>query len=227
MRNRNTLILLRAGALVILSVAVVLFFLQLVRYSRLRTNYPPSMTIAGVPVGGVDPQEASERLLEVYGNTPVELHYAGSTINLEPQNAGFDLDLDAMLAAADLERTGGAFWLGFWDFLWDRRPVVPDVPLVASIDEGQLRDYLTNEIAARYDLPALPAHPVAGSTQFQPGTPGQELDVARAVTLLADALRSPSKRAVTLTSQDTAPPRSSSSRISSKRNSTELSGLSS
>jgi beta-lactamase class A len=207
LRNRSTLIILRAGALVLVSIAVVLFFVQLVRYSRLRTNYPPGLTIGGVPVGGVNPQVASERLLEVFENTAVELHYGDSVILMDPAVAGVDLDLDAMLAAADLQRTGGPFWQGFWDFLWSRQSNVPDVPLVVGFDEALLQNYLTSEIAARYDKPAIPAHPVAGSTEFQPGTPGQELDVARAVTLIGDALRSPTNRAVTLTSVDTAPPR--------------------
>jgi len=209
LRNRNATLALRISALVIMSIAVVLFFLQLVGYSRLRTNYPPGMTIAGVPVGGIDPQVASERLIQMYNNTPVELQYAGSVIHMVPGMAGFDLDLDAMLAAADLERTGGSFWLGFWDSLWNRDPQVPDVPLVATVDEVQLRTYLASEISTRYDQPAIPAHPVAGGLTFQAGTPGQELDVERAITLIGDALRSPSNRKVTLTFRNTSPPRPS------------------
>jgi beta-lactamase class A len=202
-------LLLRISALVVMSIAVVLFFLQLVGYSRQRTNYPPGMTIAGVPVGGTDPQVASERLIQVYNNTPVELQYAGTVIHMDPAMAGFDLDLDAMLAAADLERTGGSFWLGFWDSLWNRTPEVPDVPLVATIDEQQLRNYLASEISSRYDQPAIPAHPVAGGLTFEAGTPGQELDVERAVTLIGDAFRSPASRKVTLTFRNTSPPRPS------------------
>lgn len=207
MRNRNTLTILRASALVLVTIAIILFFAQLVRYSRLRADYPPGLTIAGVPVGGIDPEIAAERLIEVYTSTPIELHYAGSIIDMDPALAGFDLDMDAMLAAADLERTGGSFWLGFWDFLWNRQPAVADVPLVAKIDEARLRTFLAAEISTRYDQPAIPAHPVAGSTEFQAGTPGQALDIERAITLIGDALRSPSSRAVTLTYQDTEPPR--------------------
>ena len=209
MRNRNTTLLLRGGALVILSIAAVLFFVELVRYSRLRTDYPPGMTIAGVPVGGVDPQTASERLIELYNNTPVELNYGGSVIHMDPELAGFDLNMDSMLAAADLARTGGSFWLGFWDYLWNRRPQVPDVPLVATVDEALLRNYLTSQVSSRYDKPAIPAHAEPGGLRTLPGTPGQELDIDRAVTLIEDALRSPTDREVTLTYKTTAPPRPS------------------
>jgi beta-lactamase class A len=208
-RSRNTTLILRIGALVITSIAIVLLFTQLVRYSRLRTNYPPGMTIAGVAVGGVDPQIASERLIQTYVSTPVELQYAGSLIHMDPALAGFDLNLDAMLAAADLERTGGSFWVGFWEYLWNRQPQVPDVPLVATTDDARLRAFLTTEISARYDQPAIPAHPVPGGLTFEPGTPGQDLDVNRAVTLIDDALRSPSNRKVALTYVKTSPPRPS------------------
>ncbi len=121
MRNRNTNIFLRGTAILLLIVATVLTISSLVGYSRQRNNYPPGMTIGGVPVGGLDPQAASQRVLQVY-STPVEIQYGGGTIQVEPANIGFQMDLESMLAAADLARTGGAFWGGFWDYLWNRDP---------------------------------------------------------------------------------------------------------
>lgn len=70
MRNRNTNIFLRGTAIFLLIVATVLAISSLVGYSRQRNNYPPGMTVAGVPVGGLDPQSATERVLEVY-KTPI------------------------------------------------------------------------------------------------------------------------------------------------------------
>jgi hypothetical protein len=61
-----------------------------------------------------------------------------------------------------------------------------------------LRDYLRNEIAARYDQPATPAQPIPGQPGFTPGEPGQELDIERAAQLIDDALRSPANRTVSL-----------------------------
>ena len=105
-----------------------------------------------------------------------------------------------MLAAADLARTGGAFWGGFWDYLWNRDPVAEAVPLRATIAEERLRAYLQTEIAPRYDHPSTPAQPVPGTTTFTPGEAGQTLDMDRAVPLIEDALRSPATAIVTLTS---------------------------
>ncbi|HEX2698278.1 MAG TPA: hypothetical protein VHM28_11265, partial [Anaerolineales bacterium] len=198
MRNRNANIFLRGTAIFLLIIAIVLTIISLIGYSRQRNNYPAGMTIAGVPVGGLDPQGASQRVLQVY-NTPIEIHYGEGIIQIDPVLIGFQLDMDSMLAAADLTRTGGAFWGGFWDYLWNRDPTPIAVPLRATISEERLRAYLQTEVAPRYDQLPTPAQPVPGTTNFTPGTAGQTLDIDRAVPLIEDALRSSTDRTVTLT----------------------------
>jgi len=179
-----------------------LTIIALIGYSRQRNNYPRGMTIAGVHVGGVDPQIASERVLQVY-STPIEVQYGEASIHVDPSIVGFELEMDSMIAAADLARTGGSFWGGFWNYLWNRDPTPVEVPLSATIAEDRLRSYLQNEISARYDEPPTPAQPVPGSTTFTAGTPGVVLDIDRAVRLIEDTLRSPSNRTVVLSFQQT------------------------
>jgi beta-lactamase class A len=201
---RDTSFVLRWISLIFIAAAIVLTMIELVSYSRLRGNYPPGMTIAGVPVGGTDPQTAAQRLLQIYNNTPVEIQYAGALIHMDPGLVGFQIDTESMLAAADLQRTGGSFWVGFWDFLWNRQTGTSDVPLISSLSEERLRQYLKEEVTSRYDLPAAPAEPVPGQLTYKPGVPGQELDIDRAVTLVEDALKSPNNRSVALTFHRTA-----------------------
>ena len=184
-------------SLFFISIAIILTVFTLVQYSRLRNDYPPEMVIAGVPVGGLDPQTAAQRLLQVY-SLPVEIHYGDAIIQLDPNLIGFQPNTESMLAAADLQRTGASFWRGFWNYLWNRKSATTEVPLVATHSEERLRAYLTSEIAARYDQPPIPAQPIPGSTEFQPGQPGQVIDVDRAVILIGDAMRSPSQRVVQL-----------------------------
>ncbi len=197
MRNRNTNIFLRGTAIFLLIIAIVLTVISLIGYSRQRNNYPPGMTIGGVPVGGLDPKGASERLLEVY-NTPIEIQYNGGVIQVEPSVVGFQMDIDSMLAAADLTRTGGGFWGGFWDYLWNHDPSAVAVPLRATIAEDRLRAYLQTQIAPRYDLPAVPAQPIPGTTSYSPGQAGQTLDLDRAVPQIESALQSPTNRVIAL-----------------------------
>ncbi|HSB02972.1 MAG TPA: serine hydrolase [Anaerolineales bacterium] len=203
MRNRSSVPILRGISIAILSIAIVLTIIALIGYSRQRNNYPRGMTIAGVSVGGVDPQVASERVLQVY-TSPIEVQYGEAVIHVDPSVVGFELDMDSMIAAADLERTGGSFWGGFWNYLWNRDPTQVAIPLSATISEERLRAYLQNEISARYDEPSTPAQPVPGSTTFTAGTPGIVLDIDRAVRLIEDTLRSPNNRTVVLSYQKSA-----------------------
>jgi beta-lactamase class A len=202
-RNRSSVPILRGISIAILSIALVLVVVALIGYSRQRNNYPRGMKIAGVPVGGVDPQIASQRVLQVY-LSPIEVQYSESIIHVDPSVVGFELDMDSMMAAADLERTGGSFWGGFWNYLWNRDPNPVEVPLSATITEARLRAYLQNEISARYDEPPTPAQPVPGSTTFTAGSPGVTLDIDRAVRLIEDTLRSPNNRKVALSFQRSA-----------------------
>jgi beta-lactamase class A len=202
LRLRGSPLLLRGVSLIFILVAAIFLVYQLVQYSVSRSNYPSDMTIGDVAVGGLDPQSASQRLLQVY-SIPIELHYNDAVIDLEPSLVGFQINTDSMLAEADLQRTGASFWSGYWDYLWNRRSPASQIPLVATFSEDRLRVYLKNEISARYDHAPTPAQPVPGTFNFTPGTPGQTLDIDRAVTLIAGALESPDRRTVLLSSQHT------------------------
>jgi len=197
-RKRNTNIILRGVSILFLTGALVISIISLIGYSRQRNNYPAGMTIGGVAVGGLTPVEASQRLLEVY-TAPIEVVYNGAVIHIEPGVIGFQPDVETMLAAADLSRTGRSFWGGFWDYLWNRSSNETVIPLSSKLSDERLREYLQNEISSRYDLPPGPAQPVPGGTTYLPGTPGQTLDLDRAVQLIGDALRSPVNRSVALT----------------------------
>jgi beta-lactamase class A len=109
------------------------------------------------------------------------VQYGEAIIHVDPTVVGFELNMDSMIAAADLARTGGSFWGGFWNYLWNRDPDPVEVPLSATIAEERLRAYLQNEISARYDEPPTPAQPIPGSTSFTPGAPGRVLDIERSV----------------------------------------------
>lgn len=204
--RRGSVIILRWVSILFLFLGVLLLVLQLVQYSRLRTAFPPGTIIAGVPVAGLNRQQAAERLTQAY-SVPVEIRYADAVIQMRPSTAGFRLDLEAMLAAADQQRVAQPFWAAFWDYLWNQFPTPAEVPLRASLSEERLRAYLRDEIAARYDRPPSPASPVPGTTAFEPGQPGIVLDIDRAVILISDALRNPSNRVVNLSFNRVSPTR--------------------
>jgi len=66
-----------------LIIAIVLTIVALIGYSRQRNNYPGGMTIAGVPVGGVDRRFASKRVAASH-SSPIEVQYGEAIIHVDP-----------------------------------------------------------------------------------------------------------------------------------------------
>ncbi len=203
--GRNGPNLLRLASIALLLGAVTLFFIQLIAFSRQRATLPEGLTIAGVPVGGLDQTEALQRLLQTY-STPVELYYGEDLILVNPAAVGFQLDSEAMLAAGELARTSTDFWSAFWDYLWNRPAEPLGIPLRAEYSQAQL-ELLLQDIAARYDQPASPSHPVPGTSEFEPSAEGRVLDVARAAELVGQVLNAPRDRQVNLPVAASEPPR--------------------
>lgn len=204
MRSRGSFSFLRWGSLVLVLLAVVVTTLQLVRFSRIWINFPPNLSIEGIPVGQLTRQQAIERLLTIFAQ-PVELSYNEAIIDLDPTVVGFALDTDSILAAAEQERTRISFWEAYWNYLWDRPVQSVDIPLRATYSEERLRTYLKTEIASRYDQPPTPATPLVGTTNFQAGTSGSELDIDRAIPVIEAALFSTNHRSLVLPIKKTSP----------------------
>lgn len=197
----------RLLSVALILIAVVLTVLQLVRFSRVRSYFPAGLEIASVPVGGLDRAQAAARLLEAY-SSPIVLHLGEASIHLNPAVVDYQLDTEAMLAAADLQRTQQLFWQEFWDYLWGRTTNPSPVPLRFTYSEQRLRTFLT-DIAARYDQDPIPARPIAGTTNFEAGKPGISVDEDGAVLLIENALRSLVGREIELPLKRTDPTRPS------------------
>jgi beta-lactamase class A len=213
MKKRNSIAVLRWVSLFLFFAAVLLMGLELILYSRMRSNFPPGLTIGDVPVGGLTATEAGERLVQAYG-IPIEIVYGNALIQVRPSAVGFTLNLDTMLAAADLQRITQEFWSGFWSFLWNTLSAPASVPLSADISQERLIAYLENEIVPRYDTPAREPIPEQGGSRFTQGETGRELDINRSVVLISEALMSSANRVVNLPYNRTSPTRASSQNLS-------------
>ncbi len=186
--------------------AVILTAFQLISFSRDRANFPSGMVIADIPIGNLGRAEAANRILVTY-SSPIELRYNNAIIQIRPNSIGFELDLEGMLTAADLQRVDRPFWAGFWDYLWNRQRPPSIIPLRSTLDRERTRSYLVNEIASRYDEPPTAPVPVPGTTNFTQGKPGSVLNVDRAIDLIDTALQSPKNRVVNLSFENTLAPR--------------------
>lgn len=198
--------LFRWISLTLLSIAIIVTMISLVMYSRQRAFYPAGLTIGDVPVEGLNAEETRQRLLQTF-SMPVIVELNDSIIRIEPALVGFNLNTEALIAEADRYRLGTSFWPGFWNFLWNINPNKADVPLIYTIDEQNLINYIETEIKTRYDQPASPAEPVPGQTNFSPGNPGKELNSQLAADAIAAAFVEPEDRTVRLTTQAVQPGR--------------------
>ena len=187
----------RWAAIILLMLTLVLTTVQLINYSRIRNNFPAGMNVGGIPVGGLNYEEAAERLYTIY-RSPIEINYAGSIIQVRPAVLGFEPKVENMLAVADKQRVSEPFWDGFWNFLWNRSVQNINIPLDADYEEQRIREYLRLEIAPRYNTPATSPKPIPGTTQFAAGVPGTQLNYDRATLQIIDALQSPTNRKINL-----------------------------
>lgn len=202
MRKKGSLIHWAALGLIVM--ASFLTILQLTRYAQIRATFPTGMTIAGIPIAGLEFESASQRLVQVY-MAPIELKYNNSRIQVRPATLGFELQINNMLAAADKQRTNEPFWSGFWNFLWNRPMTTTAIPLQARYDEERIRAYLENEISIRYDIPATPPMPIPGESGFYPGETGTSIEYPISVQRIMDALSSSTRRSVNIEVVETRP----------------------
>ena len=193
---RSTGSLLRWFSIATLLATATVILYELVSYSRARTQIPRGITIAGLSVGGMTSQEASQLLLQVY-DQPIEIRYGTDIFYITPPQVGFTPDIASMLAGVDVYQTQLPFWEGFWAFLWNSPVKEHSIPIVADYSRTQLQTLMV-DIAARYDLPPIPPQPETGQPFFTHGTPGTVLDQEKGSELIVKALFSPDDRDVTL-----------------------------
>ena len=188
--------------------SLILLVIHLIRFSRLRAGFSSGTRIAGIAVGGLDQQQAAERITKAY-NTPIELVYSDQLIQVKPSVIGFEMDTTAMIAVADQQRVTLPFWSSFWDYLWNRSINISDTPLQSSIDENRIHNFLMDEIAPRYDQVPASSVPIPGTINFQVGNPGLVLDIEKSLPIIEQALQSPTDRSATLIIGEISPPRPS------------------
>jgi beta-lactamase class A len=197
---------LRWISLLLILTAITLVSLELNQYVTNQVGFPAGSMIAEVSVGGLDRQQVAGLLSRVYLQ-PVEVHYNQAVFQIDPSDAGFYLDIEAMLDAAEAGRAPAPFWQGFLDYLWNRPEPPVSVGLAASVDKAILRNFLETQITTRYDQPPRSAAPVPGTPYIKPGVPGTVLDLDQAVSRISTALLSPTQRVVTLTGDEVDPPK--------------------
>jgi Beta-lactamase enzyme family len=205
--NRNTSPGLGQWITVTVMVAVSLFLLyKLYQFAGARNFYPAGLDVAGIDVGGMTKEQASEIITNRYLEAPITLYHGDESFEVSPTRAEFTPDIEAMLSEADYQRTQQDFWAGFWGFLWGRPVEVEPVALQATHNREVLRDTL-REIASLSDQPAQPPQPVPSTLSFQYGSAGTATNIEASLPDIEAALYRPSNREARLVVEPREPER--------------------
>lgn len=171
-------------------------------YDAYRARIQPGITIAGIEVGGLTPEEARakvyDQLAQPYYRDLV-LYYRDQTLTLSPaRDVGFHVPVEAMVAEAMAASHHTEYWAGFRLWLQGKVETLHlDIPLRLEFDESATARFLT-QVAERYDtLPVEPKVDVQKRT-FIPGRPGYRLEVHEAAARVNRQLLDPDQRQVRL-----------------------------
>jgi len=197
-KKTRTLPIIPIFSWLLILLAIGLFALQLVNFSQQNNQLAGDVTVGGVDVGGLSPDEARTRWEQAYAQ-PVVLWYNDSPILLDPAAVGFRTNQESMLAAArSASQNESTFWARFAAFLTGRATAqTTDVNLSAGYQERLLQDFLT-DVAARYDRLPGEAQFDLDTLSIRPGAVGYAVDIERALPLIDAALKDPVNRQVVL-----------------------------
>jgi len=194
--------------LTLIVLAVVAFFVwRYSVYQTYRARIRPGVRIAGVDVGGQTANEATALVSEEIAaplKAPVTLSYLDEETTLSAGEAGFRVDVTAMVQAAAGLNTN----LTFGDFLFGTPPPLDeDNPLQTHLDETLVNAFL-EKLAAEVNQPMREHTLDTQALQFIPGQEERRLDIAGGVEKIRAAFLSfdPAQRTVNLPVQTRQPP---------------------
>lgn len=194
-QSSPVLILLSVTMLV---AAIGLFIYELISFTQLEDRLPGGVTVAGISVGNLSQSEASIRIESFYTSS-VTLYYRGAPINLIPDEIGFTVNTDVMLASARAsDETAGGFWGRFFNYMIGRGEVaLRDIPLVADYQRNALRSRL-EAIAEVYDRSGSSFDYNLETLTISSTGPSYELDIEAALDAIDLVLQQPEQRAINL-----------------------------
>ncbi len=226
MDREDTALTGKQAALIVLGLALLAgVVIGWVQYQQVRGDYDAyraliqrGVTIAGVDVGWLSPEEAKAKIKEWVADPYYEdfaLTYQDERTTLSPAD---DLDLripvDEMVAEAVAASHSYDYWEGFKQ--WIQGEAIPlefEIPFRLTFDESAAVKAL-GRIAQTYDQKATEPMMDIEGLAFLPGRPGHRLDVNAAARLINERAPHPGQRTVDLP-VETVPPDQSPARIES------------
>ena len=157
---------------------------------------PTDMTVAGLDVAGLTLEQVAE-LITVHYLAPVTIHHREESVEMNPADAGFMLDLDVMLREAESQSTPEDVWLGYVEFLLGRSFKPMEVELHATHDRDKLSQHL-ELLTSFMDRPATGPRLVEETESYEMGRSGFVTDLGQSLPAVEAALYQPEERTAQL-----------------------------
>lgn len=202
MRNRGRAVIWIG--IIVGGVLLALLFSQLMGYRASLRTLPAGMTVAGLDVGGMTPDEAITALEGDFAQ-PVVLTYRDQSVTLTLESVDFRFDADATRAAIEQAVAGRRSLDGFFAYLFRRRQAPIEVTPVVTFSASRLDGFLAR-VAQQRDRPPQPPVALPEALTFRAGVPGYTLDVAGSRERVEAALRSAVERRADLIVVESEPP---------------------
>jgi beta-lactamase class A len=182
--------------LLLLGVGSLFLLYQAFLYNRARDRMPADMTVAGLEVAGLTVEQVADLLTEHY-MAPVTIHHRQESVEMNPVDVGFILDLDAMLREAEEQAAPEDAWLGYAEFILGRSFEPIEIELHATHDRERLTQHL-ELLTSFMDQPATGPRLVEETESFEMGRPGFVTDLEQSLPVVEAALYQPENREVQL-----------------------------
>ena len=183
-------------ALLVVGAAFLLY--QGFLFWRAMDKLPASTVIAHVPVGGMTLDAAREAINERYLSPILVYNGEVRAAELVPQDVGFSIDTEGMIADARAEWDRQELWWRYAEFVIGRSPSPIVIPIRARHDDAALTKQLAL-IADFIDKPARGPQLLVDNGTIIEGQPGLVTDRDASLFRLRSALYSPNERQVSLT----------------------------
>ncbi|GAA1424507.1 hypothetical protein GCM10009601_29350 [Streptomyces thermospinosisporus] len=179
-KGRNKLVLVGGGVVALVGVAYGAGLLMN------HSDVPKGTTVLGVDIGGGTRDEAVKKLNDALAerlDKPLKLQVAGKTVELQPDNAGLQLDTDATVEDAAGSDYNPISVIG--SLFGNERVVDPVIP----IDEEKLQAALEDVSGGAGSMTEGTIKFVSGKAIPVYGKAGQGIDVGRSATAVVKAFR--------------------------------------
>lgn len=193
---------------VVIALAALILYLgpYYVNYTKGRDAIPPGVTLAGMKIGGDTAEEAAANLRAVY-ERPILVYHGENRLVLRPEDIGFQVDAEGMVAQAQKYGRG---WNATWNFFFyvsGQPPIPHDIPLKYAYDREKLANWIKTQ-ARSYDHASLPPTVNLETLSFTQGRPGVRTEPGQTAINIVRAFTDPydrEARFALITEQDEKP----------------------